>query len=358
MKAHANIPIFIPHEGCTHACIFCDQRAITGVRERADRDIRPEIDRALAHLSLPAESIQIAFFGGSFTGIDRAVMVRLLEDAYAYVKRGLVDSIRLSTRPDYISEEILDILKSHGVKSIELGLQSLRDPVLTRARRGHTAACAAYACKLIRSYGFELVGQMMLGLPGSSPEDEVYTAEQIVALSCDAARIYPTVVFENTELCRMAKAGVYVPLSVSEAATRGAAVLDVFVQSRVRVLRIGLQKNEADGLVYGGAHHSAMGELVESAYYARKIERECQALGLLAHPPAHITLFCAPGEESKVAGQNKENKRQLCKRLYGNESEMRRIRIQKEPALAVYTLRVQTEPFTENDHKGRNLICT
>lgn len=340
---HANIPVFIPHEGCTNACVFCDQRAITGVREKADRDIRPEIERSLESLTLAPEDIQIAFFGGSFTGIDRALMVRLLSDAYAYVRAGRVGSLRLSTRPDYISTDILDLLKSHGVKSIELGLQSLCDPVLALARRGHTADDAERACALIRSYGFELVGQMMLGLPGSTLANEVYTAERIVKLGCQAARIYPTVVFENTELCRMAKSGAYTPLDVEEAVRRGASVLDVFVRGGVQVLRIGLQKSETtpDSRVYGGADHSALGERIESAYYYSLLERECG--DLLSGEPKSITIFCAPGEQSKVSGQKKENRRKLAARLFGSEEAVGRIRIRADGSLSAYTLRIKPE---------------
>ncbi len=346
---HANIPVFIPHEGCTKACVFCDQRAITGVREKADRDIRPEIDHALSHLTLAPENIQIAFFGGSFTGIDRALMVRLLEDAYAYVKDGRVGSLRLSTRPDYISPDILDLLKSHGVRSIELGLQSLCDPVLTLSGRGHTVRDAERACALICAYGFELVGQMMLGLPGSTLEDELYTARRIVSLGCRAARIYPTVVFENTELCRMAKSGTYTPLDVEEAVRRGAEVLDVFVQNSIRVLRIGLQKNEtaSESRVYGGANHSALGERIESAYYYRLLERlyDTDASPVVSD---RLTIFCAPGEQSKVSGQKKENRRRLARKLFGSDRAVHRIRIQPDPSLAPYTLRIRREYTTQD----------
>ena len=127
---HGNIAVFIPHLGCPHACSFCDQRSISG----AERPVTPEevsalLREAFARKPDPA-CTEIAFFGGSFTGIDRTLMVRLLCDAYAYVRAGKVDSIRLSTRPDYISAEILDILKSYGVKSVELGIQSMDDTVL------------------------------------------------------------------------------------------------------------------------------------------------------------------------------------------------------------------------------------
>lgn len=345
MKKHANIPVFIPHEGCPNACVFCNQRVITGVKAAADRDIRPEIDAALASILLPPTDVQIAFFGGSFTGIDRTLMLRLLCDAYAYVRAGKVDSIRLSTRPDYISAEILDILKSYGVKSVELGIQSMDDTVLALAARGHTAADSERACKLVKAYGFELVGQMMLGLPGSTEESDVFTAKGLVRLRCDACRIYPTVVFENTELCRMATNGAYRPLSAEEAVTRGASVLDVLLKGGVTPIRIGLQATEAlsDGTdVYAGANHSALGEKIESEFYKRLLEASLETLPHAADKPETVTVLCAPGEESKVSGQNKANRLWLANALFGSD-DRHRIKIRPQSGISPYT--VVLRPF-------------
>lgn len=345
MKKHANIPVFIPHEGCPNACVFCNQRVITGVKAAADRDIRPEIDAALASILLPPTDVQIAFFGGSFTGIDRTLMLRLLDDAYAYVRAGKVDSIRLSTRPDYISAEILDILKSYGVKSVELGIQSMDDTVLALAARGHTAADSERACKLVKAYGFELVGQMMLGLPGSTEESDVFTAKGLVRLRCDACRIYPTVVFENTELCRMATNGAYRPLSAEEAVTRGASVLDVLLKGGVTPIRIGLQATEAlsDGTdVYAGANHSALGEKIESEFYKRLLEASLETLPHAADKPETVTVLCAPGEESKVSGQNKANRLWLANALFGSD-DRHRIKIRPQSGISPYT--VVLRPF-------------
>lgn len=345
MKKHANIPVFIPHEGCPNACVFCNQRVITGVKAAADRDIRPEIDAALASILLPPTDVQIAFFGGSFTGIDRTLMVRLLCDAYAYVRAGKVDSIRLSTRPDYISAEILDILKSYGVKSVELGIQSMDDTVLALSARGHTAADSERACKLVKAYGFELVGQMMLGLPGSTEESDVFTAKGLVRLRCDACRIYPTVVFENTELCRMATNGAYRPLSAEEAVTRGASVLDVLLKGGVTPIRIGLQATEAlsDGTdVYAGANHSALGEKIESEFYKRLLEASLETLPHAADKPETVTVLCAPGEESKVSGQNKANRLWLANALFGSD-DRHRIKIRPQSGISPYT--VVLRPF-------------
>lgn len=346
MKKHANIPVFIPHEGCPNACVFCNQCVITGEHEKADRDIRPEIDAALESVSLPASDIQIAFFGGSFTGIDRSLMVRLLDDAYAYVRAGKVDSIRLSTRPDYISAEILDILKSHGVKSVELGIQSMDEKVLALAKRGHTVSDSTRACALIKAYGFELVGQMMLGLPGSTGKSEAATAKALAALHCDAARIYPTVVFENTELCRMTKDGAYLPLTVEEAVTRGAAVLEALIEGGVKPIRIGLQATEALSVgseVYAGANHSALGEKIEGEYYRRLLRKETEKLCTSrADKPETLTVLCAPGEESKVSGQNKTNRLWLAETLFDTQ-EIHRIKIRPQSGILPYTVVIR--PF-------------
>ncbi|MBQ9131967.1 MAG: radical SAM protein, partial [Clostridia bacterium] len=165
--AHRNIPIFIPHLGCPNQCVFCNQCSISGCRQFSPAQVTRQIDAALSTVP-KGTPVEIAFFGGSFTGIDRELMIGLLEMAQAYVDRGAVDSIRLSTRPDYISQEILEILARYSVRHIELGLQSMNDGVLQACRRGHTAAQAEEACRAVVAAGFSLTGQMMIGLPGSS----------------------------------------------------------------------------------------------------------------------------------------------------------------------------------------------
>ncbi len=332
MARHINIPIFIPHEGCPNDCVFCNQHTITGQTEKADRDIKTEIDTALSTYEGKAEDAEIAFFGGSFTGIERSLMVRLLDQAFEYVKCGKVSSIRLSTRPDYIDEEILQILKERGVTNIELGIQSMSDKVLSASKRGHTAEASEKACRLIKEYGFTLTGQMMIGLPSSLPEDELFTANEIVRLGCDSTRIYPTVVFEETELCRMAKIGAYKPISVEEAIERSAVVYEVFVRHGVKVLRIGLQATEAlisgDG-IYAGANHSALGELIVGEYYYRLMKKEVFCLTL----PQSIDTFvikCACGEQSKVSGQKKNNKIRLAEDFKSAGINVKNIKIEAD----------------------------
>ena len=183
---HINIPIFVPHLGCPHTCVFCNQRSISGHLDFDPVTVRDEIENALS--TLGERDAEIAFFGGSFTGIDRSLMLYLLGVAKEYIDSGKVSGIRLSTRPDYIDREILDILRDHGVTAVELGLQSMSDRVLSSCSRGHDSSTAERACALVCEYGFELVGQMMIGLPQSSAEDEIYTAEKLCEMGVMAAR--------------------------------------------------------------------------------------------------------------------------------------------------------------------------
>ena len=160
-KRHVNIPILIPHLGCPNTCVFCNQRMISGVSEFALTDVRRQIDEALSTIE-PDTECEIAFFGGSFTGIDRSLMISLLEIAKEYMDCGLVDSLRCSTRPDYIDEEILDILQAYGVSTVELGLQSVSEKVLFTTKRGHGFSAERRAAELIVNRGIALVGQMMI----------------------------------------------------------------------------------------------------------------------------------------------------------------------------------------------------
>ena len=243
MKKHVNIPIFIPHLGCPNQCVFCNQRSITGHKDFDPESVVWLIEEALSTIPNDTEK-EIAFFGGSFTGIDYALMCRLLDIAYSYVKTGRVASIRCSTRPDYINEKILDKLKASGVSVIELGLQSIDENVLKTCKRGHTFIQEKTAVKMIKERGFSLVGQMMIGLPGSTLEKEKETAEFICESGADGARIYPTVVFKDTELCHMAECGEYTPLDLEDAIFRTAEVLKIFNDHKVKVIRVGLCASE------------------------------------------------------------------------------------------------------------------
>lgn len=315
MKKHVNIPIFIPHEGCRNECVFCNQRTITGTCQSSDRDIVPEIERALSTIP-DGYDIEIAFFGGSFTGIGIDKMIRLLDTAHEYIKSGRVQSIRLSTRPDYIDSQILDILKSRGVTHIELGIQSMRQCVLDASKRGHTVQDAESACRLINEYGFTLGGQMMIGLPCSTLEDEIFTAEKIIKLGAREARIYPCVVFHNTELCEMAKRGDYSPLSIDEATARSAAVYKILKNASINILRIGLQSSEKlsdESEVYAGANHPALGELVMGEYLLSCIFDRLLNIESISNKgfKNRLIIYCSDRNVSKISGHNKKNRQKL-----------------------------------------------
>ncbi len=307
---HINIPIFIPHLGCPYACVFCNQRKISGVNAFALSEVEKTIETVLSTVS-PDDEVEIAFFGGSFTAIDRSLMLELLKIGYSYIEKGVVCALRCSTRPDAIDDEILSILQKYGMKTIELGMQSARDEVLLKTRRGHSYAQTVQSAKLIKAYGFQLVLQMMLGLPGSTKEDEIYTAKQIVELGADATRIYPTVVFNDTKLCTMAKMGEYLPLSNEEAISRGVSVLRVFHQNHIPVIRIGLCASEtltSDDSVYGGANHPALGELIYSELY---YEMLCELLKESTYTEKNVTVYVNKGELSRAIGHKKKNKLRL-----------------------------------------------
>lgn len=311
---HINVPIFIPHLGCPNQCVFCNQRKISGVESFHSDSVADIIEEALTTVEADDE-VEIAFFGGSFTGIDRGLMISLLEIANSYIEKGRVKSVRCSTRPDYISGEILDILKKYGVRTIELGLQSSSDSVLEITKRGHNFEAEMRGCKMIVDYGFDLVGQMMIGLPGSDLQSELETARFIASSGAVGARIYPTVVFRDTELCEMADRGLYKPLTLDEAVERSAAVLKVFLDANIEVIRIGLQSSDnltdKDSYAYG-PNHPALGELVIGEVYYNEICEKLRDKNLSGEE--NITVYVARGCLSKAVGQHKRNKLRLAKR--------------------------------------------
>jgi histone acetyltransferase (RNA polymerase elongator complex component) len=308
---HVNIPLFIPHLGCPNQCVFCNQRTISGVSEFDASECDKLINEALSTVSSEDE-VEIAFFGGSFTGIDFDYMVSLLKIAYSYVECGKVSSIRCSTRPDYIDEKILDTLKRYGVKTIELGLQSTDNDVLTLTKRGHTFADELRAAKLIVDQGFELVGQMMIGLPGSTLEKELKTAEFIINSGAKGVRIYPTVVFRDTELCQMTIAGGYKPLSIDEAIDRSSRVFEKFIEAGIEVIRIGLCASDnliSDDTYYAGPNHPALGELIQSELYYKKITDQLKLIDITKD--TILNVYVSTGALSKAVGQRKRNKLRL-----------------------------------------------
>lgn len=333
---HANIPIFIPHLGCPNQCVFCNQRFISGVESFCIDTVEGDIEKALSTLNESYE-VEIAFFGGSFTGIDRTLMISLLKIANRYLTSGAINGIRCSTRPDYIDTEVLSILKEYGVTTIELGLQSMDDRVLKLSKRGHTAADAEKACRLILDYGFELVGQMMIGLPGSTPEGEIKTAEKIIQMGASGARIYPTVVFRETELAFMLEYGKYKSLSLEDAISRSAAVYGVFLNFGVEVIRIGLCASEnlsSDKTYLDGPNHEALGEIVKSEHFYMLIKNALSE----KYVGKSIIIRVAKGYASCAIGHGRRNKKRLS-----YEFKLRGFKVREDDDLRGYEFEIIEE---------------
>ena len=252
---------------------------------------------------------EIAFFGGSFTAIDKDYMIKLLERGKHYIDKGLFAGIRISTRPDCIDREILDILKYYGVTSIELGCQSMSDEVLKLNNRGHSAEDVRKAARLIKEYGFEFGVQMMTGLYGDSRVTTIETAKNLIALAPDTARIYPTVVLTGTELERLFRLGKYQPQSLEEAAEICSELLLMFHESGIRVIRVGLHSggNVEEGYV-AGAYHPAFREICESMIYLKKVTDEIKKQNI---KPGEISVTVGSPFVSMLTGQKKSNTQKL-----------------------------------------------
>ena len=302
---HSNISIFVPHIGCPHLCAFCDQRTISG-EDKAPKpeDVRRICSEALAEITSP-ENTEIAFFGGSFTAIRREYMTALLEAAYEFVGEGKFKGIRFSTRPDYIDNETLDILKSYGVTAIELGAQSLDDEVLTANERGHTCEDVVRASTLIKQHGFELGLQMMVGLYKSTPEKELATMRRIIYIHPETVRIYPVVILKGTKLGSLFLSGEYKPMSFDSVVSLCAQMLTEFDNAGIRVIKCGLHASEfVERDMVGGFYHPAFRELCEALVYRNAFEGEIKKAGL----KQGNAEFAVPAKMlSKALGQKKSN---------------------------------------------------
>ncbi len=311
---HVSIPVFVTHEGCPNTCLFCNQRTISGKTKFSLEKVREEIDAHLSTLCGECE-VQIAFFGGSFTAIERNLMLSLLEISDGYVERGLVKSVRLSTRPDAVENEVLDILKEHHVSDIELGIQSMSDRVLEMNKRGHTTQVSYDAMRRVVEKGFSLTGQMMTGMYGADAESEIETARAIVEAGAVSARIYPTVVFRDTGLEDVMSRGEFSPLCLEESVERTYNVYKVFCENKVKVLRIGLCSSDgvrSDEVV--SVYHEAIGELVYSRL-ARDYIEELVKKG--AYPKKSIVQIPVSSKNVSIfSGHKKSNKKYFAEK-YG-----------------------------------------
>ncbi len=312
MKKEYIIPIFVPHLGCPNDCTFCNQKKISGQTKNVKaEDVKNTIEYYLNNFKDDNKYIEVAFFGGSFTGIDVDKQKELLSVAYEYIKNKKIDSIRISTRPDYINKEILKMLKSYGVKTIELGVQSTNDYILNKSKRGHTFEDVKKASKLIRKNGFILGHQMMVGLPESTRQDEINTAKDLIKLKPKIVRIYPVLVIKGTQLEKDYESGEYTPLTVEQAVETAKDLLVLFNKKKINVIRIGLQNtNEItdpssnESQVVAGPYHPAFRQLVESRLWYDNIANEIKKVNSNV---SHIQIDVNPSDINNAVGHKRIN---------------------------------------------------
>ncbi len=294
-----NISVFIPHVGCPHKCSFCNQNEITGCNDiPGEDDVKRAVETSVAKSGRGV--CELAFFGGSFTAVDRDYMLSLLKAAEPYIKNGDIIGIRCSTRPDAISDEILEILKQYGVTSIELGAQSMNDEVLQLNLRGHTSDDVRKASSLIRKYGFELGLQMMTDLYGSTFKEDIETGKALIGLKPKTMRIYPTVILKGTYLEKLYKEGRYCPADISDRVSVAAKLVTMFRENGIEVIRVGLHSGgDVKENAIGNTFCDAIGEMVDSQILFNRITTE--------YLPGEYDVHINCRDISKLVGQRREN---------------------------------------------------
>ena len=325
------VPVFLPHAGCPHRCVFCDQAAITGQKALLTAAcLHDHVHRYLHYRGDNRGLTQIAFYGGNFLGLERESLMRLLQAASAFVDQGLVQGIRFSTRPDTITEENLDLLKGVPVTTVEVGVQSMDDRVLEKAGRGHTAEQSTAALSLLKQAGYETGAQLMTGLPGDDGRASIKTAKKVAALKPDFARIYPTLVIAGSPLAQHYRQGAYAPQSLGSAVAVAKSMCLTLESRGVTVIRMGLQPSDelADSAtLLAGPYHPAFGHLVRSEILFNSVS------ALIADrqpsPGADLTLAVHPSQTSTLRGQKNANIERLQKAF-----DLRSIQIVEDPQLA------------------------
>ncbi|MCX4355184.1 MAG: radical SAM protein [Oscillospiraceae bacterium] len=309
-----NLSIFIPHIGCPHMCSFCDQRSISGEQSAPTPEkVKTVLEEQAAHLTKRGMTAEIAFFGGSFTAIPRGYMLELLETAKAAVERfPCYTGIRCSTRPDCIDGEIVDVLKRYGITAVELGAQSMNDEVLAANDRGHTAKDVRRASALIKQSGIKLGLQMMTGLYKDTPERCLETADEFIKLAPKTVRIYPTVILKNTRLGELFECGKYRSFSFEETVDLCAGLLQKFLCSGIKVIRLGLHASpDVEREMLGGVYHPALREIVESRIFLNDMKSRLAEL-----EKGHHLIYTDPKNISKAIGQKKCNVKALAELGY------------------------------------------
>ena len=312
MKKEYIIPIFVPHLGCPNNCTFCNQKRISGQTKMVTaKDVKDTIEYYLKNFKDNHKYVEVAFFGGSFTAIEKEKQEELLEAVQEYLEAKKVNSIRISTRPDCIDKDILKRMKKYHVKTIELGVQSTNNYILTKCKRGHTFEDTKKASKLIRRYGFILGHQMMVGLPESTKQDEINTAKELIKLKPKIVRVYPVLVIKDTELADEYNRGEYTPLTIGQAVERCKEIVDLFNRNKIKVIRIGLQNTEEisdpdneKSSVIAGPYHPAFRQLVESGMWYDSIVNEIKKVNAKVKK---VKIKANDLNVNNIIGHKKEN---------------------------------------------------
>ncbi len=325
------IPIFLPNMGCPHRCVFCNQTPVTGETRHipSPEELCSRINTFLYYKGKERKPVQIAFYGGNFLGLREDDIISLLYESAQFVRRGMADSIRFSTRPDTIDPHRLDLIKSFPVSTVELGVQSMDDRVLSMANRGHTALDTERAAGLLKERHYEVGMQMMVGLPGDDETGAVDSAEKIAGLSPDFVRIYPTVVLADSLLAKWHKAGTYVPLEMDECVTLVKNLCLFFREKRIPVIRMGLQASEelekGGDNILAGPYHPAFGHLVYSEMFLDKATSMMEATKI-GHDSLLIRVH--PRNISEMRGIRNRNVELIKKRFH-----IRSVNVLPDPSL-------------------------
>ncbi|MFB3885537.1 MAG: elongator complex protein 3 [Thermodesulfobacteriota bacterium] len=338
------IPIFLPYIGCSERCLFCNQKAAS------QKLLFPSAVRNLIEDSLQTipsskdhRKKQVAFYGGSFTAIPQEDQIQYLKEVQPFLRSGLIDSIRVSTRPDALDEETLCLLKGAGVTTVEIGAQSMIDQVLSLARRGHCAEDTVSAAVRLKRWNFELGIQLMIGLPGDTIGRFLQTLDRVIDLKPDFVRIHPTLVLKGSPLEDLWRAGKYSPLSLDEAIQwlkKGILKLEA---ASIPSARIGLQPTEElERDLLAGPYHPALRQLIDSALFFD------MAGHLLRISPngGHVLFHCHPKDVSNLRGQRNENFLRLKEQFKLNE-----ILISEKKELPRGSLVIRTQKGEVSMHK-------
>ena len=311
---HYTIPVFLPELACPNRCVFCNQYSIATKQQVPSKEIVIQtIKQHLQNFIQSERSVELAFFGGNFTGLPQSMQRDYLALVQPFLESNQIQAIRISTRPDFIDVERLNILKSYGVKRIELGMQSSDAQVLALSGRGHSVEDTEKSSKLILNEGFTLGLQMMIGLPGDSVKKSQKTAIDIIRLGAHETRIYPCVVIQHTELEKLYHSGTYTPLSLDEAVSQTAVLHKMFEKATVKVLRMGLHASEdLNGSAFvAGPYHINFAEMVFSHQWRKRFENtkipQTKQLQIAVHPSQRTHAIGYKAENKKFLLQFAEN---------------------------------------------------